>query len=216
MKISIIGGHGQIARRLTALLHADGHEIVSVIRNPDHVDDVRAAGGAPAVVDVEHASVDELARAIAGSDAVVFAAGAGAGSGAARKETMDRDGAVLAADAAEQDGIRRFLVVSAIHADDAPTTDDEVFAAYLRAKAEADDVVRSRAALDWTIVRPGTLTNDDGTDEVEIAERLSRGSIPRDDVAALLRELLVTGAGVRRQFEVISGTTPIAEAVAAL
>lgn len=216
MRVAVVGGHGQIALRLTALLHADGHEVVSVIRNPEHAADVEAAGGGASVLDVERADAHELAGAFTDADAVVFAAGAGPGSGAERKTTMDRDGAVLSADAAELAGVRRFLIVSAIHADEPADDADEVFAAYLRAKAEADEVIRGRTELDWTVVRPGTLTNDRGTGRVRLASRLDGGSIPRDDVAAVLHELLVTGSGVGRQFEIVSGSMPVDEAVASL
>ncbi|WP_210481753.1 SDR family oxidoreductase [Naasia sp. SYSU D00948] len=225
MRVAIAGGHGKIALLLSRLLADNGHDVVGIVRNPAHVADIEAAGAAAAVLDLEQAGVAELAEVLQDADAVVFAAGGGPGSGAARKLTMDRDGAVLLADAAEQAGIRRYVLVSAMSADDydpekaelaADESDgDGVFQVYLRAKSEADAAVRERD-LDWTIVRPGGLTNDPGTGSVSIAPKLDRGSIPRADVAAVIAELLTTGAGVRSQFELVSGPTPIAEAVAAL
>ena len=209
------GGHGQIALLAQRRLAAEGHRPVGLVRNPDHADDLRAVGAEPVIFDLEHQTAAELAEIVAGADALVFAAGAGPGSGSARKMTVDRDGAILLADAAGLAGIRRYVVVSAMAADDFVVGSEEVFQIYLRAKAEADEIVRSRD-LDWTIVRPGGLTDDDATGAVQVAERTGRGQIPRDDVADIVVRLVVDGTGVRSQFEVISGDTPIAEALAAL
>lgn len=215
MTVAIVGGHGKIARHLTQLLHADGQDVIGIIRNPQHQEAIRALGGEPRVVDVEHAAAAELAEALTGADAVVFAAGAGPGSGSARKLTVDRDGAILAADAAEQAGVRRLLVVSSIGADDADPDSDDVFQVYLRAKAAADAAIRERE-LDWTIVRPGPLTDADATGRVEITEHAERRAVTREDVARVLFELLRQGTGVRRQFELVGGYTPVIEAVSAL
>jgi uncharacterized protein YbjT (DUF2867 family) len=157
-----------------------------------------------------------VAGHLRGADAVVFAAGAGPGSGAARKETVDRDAAILLADAAEAAGVERYVMVSAMSADPQATADDEVFQAYLRAKGLADEAIRSRRALKWTIVRPGALTNDAAVGSVRAAESTGRGSIPRQDVAAVLVAVLDEPATAGRSFDLISGETPIAEAVAAL
>jgi putative NADH-flavin reductase len=220
MKIVIAGGHGQIALLLSTLLADRGDEPVGLVRNPDHEADLAAAGAATLVFDLEQGSAAELADRLAGADAVVFAAGAGPNSGAARKLTLDRDGAILLADAAERAGVRRYLMVSAIATDDfdpdqAGDDSAEVFQVYLRAKSEADADLRTRD-LDWTVVRPGGLTDDPPTGRVTAAEHTGRGSIPRADVAAVLAELLATGAGVRRQFELIGGDRLISEAVAGL
>ncbi|BAU33303.1 sugar epimerase [Microcella alkaliphila] len=145
----------------------------------------------------------------------MFAAGAGEGSGAERKLTLDRDGAILLADAAVQAGVRRYVMVSARRADTFDPDSDDVFQVYLRAKSEADAAVRAHDDLDWTIVRPGGLTNDEGTGRVQVGDDVF-GTIPRADVAAVLYALLVTGRGVGAQFELVSGDTPIAEAVAGL
>ncbi|MGC0416231.1 NAD(P)H-binding protein [Embleya sp. AB8] len=217
MRIVIAGGHGQIALRLAALLAARGDEPVGLIRKPAQADDLVAAGAEPVVCDLEAASVDELAKHLAGADAVVFAAGAGPGSGIARKDTVDRAAAALCADAAEQAGVRRFLVVSAIGVDHEPPADtDEVFAAYLRAKGAADADIRGRAALDWTILRPGRLTDDPGTGLVSLAEHTGRGPVTRDDVAAVLAALLTAPATAGHSLDLIGGSTPIPAAVAAV
>ena len=133
-----------------------------------------------------------------------------------RKDTVDRDAAILLADAAEAAGVRRFLMVSSTGADaNAPEGDDPVFTTYLRAKGAADDNIRVRAALEWTIVRPGHLTDDPGTGTVEIADGTLRGSIPREDVAAVLLALLDAPGTAGQTLEVIGGEAPIGEAVAA-
>src|SRR3954464_8343651 len=155
MRGVIAGGHGQIALRLTKLLSADGHEVVGLVRNPDHSADISAAGGQATVLDLEQGDAAAVAEVLSGADVAIFAAGAGPGSGKARKDTVDRGAAVLFADAAEQAGVRRYLQVSAMgleRADDPGV--DPVFATYLRAKAAADDDLRRRD-LNWTVLRPG-------------------------------------------------------------
>src|SRR3954454_22930289 len=166
MRVAIAGGHGQIALRLAGLLSDRGDEVVGLIRNSGQADDVRRAGAKPAVVDLEHASEDEVARAIAGADAVVFAAGAGPGSGAERKETMDYGGAVKLIGAAKQSRACRHVIVSSVGAD-ANASGDDTFSVYLRAKGRADDAVRA-SGLEYTVVRPGPLTNEPGTGQVNL------------------------------------------------
>ncbi|WP_405699889.1 SDR family oxidoreductase [Streptomyces sp. NBC_01383] len=212
MRIVIAGGHGQIALRLERLLAARGDEAVGIIRDPGQRDALRAVGAEPVVLDLESATVEDTAEVLRGADAVVFAAGAGPNSGADRKDTVDRGAAVLFADAAERAGVRRYVVVSSMGADpDHPGA--EVFDAYLRAKGAADAYVRSRTALDWTILRPGMLTNDAGTGQVLLAASTGRGPVPRDDVAAALLELVDTPATAGLTLELISGKVPVMVAV---
>ncbi|MEN2420068.1 SDR family oxidoreductase [Streptomyces rimosus] len=216
MRIVIAGGHGQIALRLERLLHARGDEVAGIVRRPGQAGDLLSAGAEPVVCDLETATVADVARHLEGADAAVFAAGAGPGSGIDRKETVDRGAATLFADAAEAAGVRRFLVVSSMGADkEPPEGTDPVFAAYLRAKGAADADVRSRSGLDWTILRPGRLTDDPGTGLVSLAESTGRGEIPRDDVAAVLAALLDEPATIGRTLELISGDTPVEDAVGA-
>jgi uncharacterized protein YbjT (DUF2867 family) len=215
MRVVIAGGHGKIALILERLLAQRGDTVAGFIRNPDHAADLQAGGAEALVVDLENASVDEVASHLAGADAVVFAAGAGPGSGAARKETVDRDAAILLADAAEAAKVFRYVMISSMGADaDAPDdTGDPVFVAYLRAKGAADDNVQARKALKTTIVRPGHLTNDPGTGRVAIADNTGRGNIPREDVATVLIAVLDNPGTAGQTFEVISGDTPITAAV---
>ncbi len=186
--MAIAGGHGKIALRLTRLLADRGDEVISLIRNPDHAGDVREAGAEPAVCDLEQASPDEVAGAIEGADAVVFAAGAGPGSGSERKETMDHGGAVKLIEAAKAKGVARYVIVSSIGADPDHEGDD-TFDVYLRAKGKADAAVAA-SGLDYTIVKPSRLTDEPGTGRVQVSEQVDRGEVSRDDVAAVLADTL--------------------------
>ncbi|MFR9757677.1 NAD(P)H-binding protein [Streptomyces sp. TR06-5] len=216
MRTVIAGGHGKIALRLEELLAGRGDDVAGLIRDPAQADDLAAAGARAVVCDLESASVDEVAAHLDGADAAVFAAGAGPGSGAARKETVDRDAAIRFADAAERAGVRRFVVVSAMRVDQQPPADmDPVFAAYLRAKGAADADVRARDGLDWTILRPGRLTDDAPTGHVRLEGSTGRAEVPRADVAAVLLALLDEPRTAGMTLELISGGTPVAEAVAA-
>ncbi|RXS87400.1 NAD-dependent epimerase/dehydratase family protein [Streptomyces sp. TM32] len=217
MRIVIAGGHGQIALRLERLLAKRGDEVAGILRRPEQAGDVLAAGAEPVVCDLESASVEDVARHMEGADAAVFAAGAGPGSDVGRKDTVDRGAAALFADAAEAAGVRRFLVVSSMGADrEPPEGTDPVFAAYLRAKGAADADVRARAGLDWTILRPGRLTNDPGTGRVTLAESTGRDEVTRDDVAAVLAALLDEPGTIGRTLELIGGEVPVADAVRAV
>lgn len=211
MHVVIAGGHGKIALILERLLTARGDAVVGLIRNPEQAADLKAAGATPVVLDLERATVTDVADVLRDADAVVFAAGAGPGSGAERKQTVDRDAAILLADAAEAAGVDRYVMVSAISADDRSldANYDEVFLAYIRAKSEADANVRARTGLRTTIVRPGGLTDEPGTGNVTVAESTGRGTIPREDVARVLLAVLHEPETAGRTFEVISGETPI-------
>ena len=217
MHVVIAGGHGKIALILERLLTARGDTVSGLIRNPDHQADLEAAGARAVVLDLEQATIEQVTAAVHGADAVVFAAGAGPGSGAARKQTVDHDAAVLLADAAEAAGVLRYVMVSAISADDRSLDAgyDEVYRAYIRAKSDADANVSARPGLRTTIVRPGRLTDDAGTGTVHVAESTGRGAIPRKDVAAVLLAVLDTPGSAGRTFELIGGSTPITAALTA-
>jgi uncharacterized protein YbjT (DUF2867 family) len=214
MRVVIAGGHGQIALRLERLLSTGGHQPVGLVRRPEQVDDLEDNGAAAVVIDLEQASVDDVASHLDGADAAVFAAGAGPGSGAARKDSVDRAASVLLADACEQAGVERFVQVSSIGATpDPPAGTDPVFAAYLQAKWAAEEDLRGRD-LTWTILRPGRLNDDAGTGHVHLAAPpVPPGPIPRDDVAAVLLALLVRNAGVHQTLTLVRGDTPLDEAI---
>ncbi len=216
MRIAIAGGHGQIARLLSRALSARGDVPVALVRQLQHVDDVAADGAEGVVLDLEKANARDVAEAIAGADAVVFAAGAGPGSSAERKDSVDRAAAALLADGAEQAGVGRYVLISSMGAG-APPPDgtDEVFAAYLRAKRAAELDLRERA-LSWTIVRPGGLTDDEPTGRVRLEDSVPRGSVPRADVAAVLVALLHEPKTAGLVLELVGGDVPIDAAVVAV
>jgi uncharacterized protein YbjT (DUF2867 family) len=215
MKVVIAGGHGKIALILEKLLTERGHSVAGLVRNPAYADDLAEAGAETIVLDLEKATVSELTEHLAGADAVVFAAGAGAGSGSARKETVDRDAAVLLADAAGAAGVGRYLLVSAMgdHLRADPADFEQEFGIYMRAKAAAEDAIRARSNPRATIVRPGLLNNNPGTGRVDLGDRTGTGPIPRADVAAVLLALLEDPRLDGRTVEVIGGPTPIVDAL---
>jgi uncharacterized protein YbjT (DUF2867 family) len=210
--VAIAGGHGKIARRLTRLLVARGDRVRGLIRNPGHAADLQADGSEPVVCDLETADPEEIAKAIAGADAVVFAAGAGPGSGAARKLTMDRDGALKLLEAARAAGVGSYVIVSSLGAERAPSGED-VFSVYLRAKADADQAL-AQSDRAWTIVRPGGLTDDPGSGKVRVDTEPIRGRVSRDDVATVLAALLHEPRAARRTLYVNGGGDPIEQALA--
>jgi nucleoside-diphosphate-sugar epimerase len=220
MRIVVAGAHGQVARRLGRLLSSRGDTVLGIVRNPGHRADLDGDGVEPVVLDLEQAGVDDVAGVVRGADAVVFAAGGGPGSGIARKDTVDRGAAVLLADAAQQAGVRRYLLVSSMGVESVaggatPEGVDEVFVAYLRAKLAAEEDVLARDGLDVTVLRPGGLTDDPGTGRVRLDRHVDRGQVPRDDVAAVLVALL-DAPSPGAVLELVGGDTPVTEAVAAL
>jgi uncharacterized protein YbjT (DUF2867 family) len=212
MEVVIAGGHGQIALRLARLLSARGDRVRSLIRNPDHASGVSDVGAEPVVADLE--ALDDVSSCVSGADAVVFAAGAGPGSGAERKRTVDYGAAVKLIEAAQAAGVRRYLMVSSIGADD-PSAGSEQMRPYLQAKADADAALAA-SGLDFTIVRPGRLTNEPGTGRVAVGERLEQADVTRDDVAAVLVAALDEPRTVGRTFVLVNGDLPIAQALSQL
>jgi uncharacterized protein YbjT (DUF2867 family) len=213
MRIVIAGAHGQIGLRLVRLLAARGDQVVGLIRNPDHAADITSAGGEPVVCDLEHAATPEVAEAVGAADVAVFAAGAGPGSGAERKLTMDRDGAIKLLRATDATAAR-YLVVSSVGAE-SPPAGDGVFEVYLRAKAEADAAV-SASDRPWVIIRPGPLTDDPATGQVRLGTDAFRDAVTRDDVAAVLAAVIADPGVDRKVLYLSGGDVPIEQALAAL
>jgi uncharacterized protein YbjT (DUF2867 family) len=207
MDVVVAGGHGKIGLRLLRLLADGGHRARGLIRNPDHAPDLEEAGAEPVICDME--ALDDLSGCCEGADAVVFAAGAGPGSGAERKRTVDYGAAVKLMEA----GVRRYVMVSAISAG-RPHEWSEQMQPYYEAKAGADERL-TESGLDYTIVRPGGLTDEPGTGRVRVGTELA-GDIPRDDVAAVLFAVLEQPASVGKTFELVSGDTPVEDAIAGL
>jgi uncharacterized protein YbjT (DUF2867 family) len=213
VRVVIAGGHGKIAMLLHPLLRARGDEPRALIRDPSQGDEVRAAGAEPVYCDLE--SEDDISAAVGEADAVVFAAGAGPGSGAERKRTMDLGGALKLIEAARLNGISRYVMISAMGAASPPAEGGDVFGEYLRAKAEADEAVAG-SGLEHTIIRPGGLIDAEPTGRVALGENLDSGEVPRADVAAVIAASLHAPSAAGRTFDLVSGETPIDEALAAL
>jgi nucleoside-diphosphate-sugar epimerase len=214
MDIVIAGGHGKIALRLERLLADADHHVRGLIRNPEHEADLRAAGAEPVLGDLEALDVDELTTLVGGADAIVFAAGAGPGSGPQRKWTLDYAGAVKLMEVGRRNGIDRYVIVSSMGADP-EAADDGGFGTYLRAKGQADKKL-AESGLAFTIVRPGGLTDEPGTGRVTAGLRVDRGQLPRADVAAVIAAVLATPSAAGLAFDVVSGDTPIADAITTL
>jgi uncharacterized protein YbjT (DUF2867 family) len=212
MDVVVAGGHGQIALHLLGLLAERGDRVRGLIRNPDHAGDLEAAGAEAVLCDME--AETDLARFVEGAGAVVFAAGAGPGSGAERKQTVDLGAAVKLLDAAIAAGARRYVMVSAIGASH-PDEISEAMRPYYDAKIEADRRL-AESDLDWTIVRPGGLTDDPGTGRIRAGEGIGNGRIPRADVAATLAAVLAVDSTIGKTFDLLGGDTPVDEAVRAL
>ena len=204
VNVLILGGHGKIALRLERLLAERGDTARGVIRRPYQAADLEAAGAEAVVLDVEQEATEALAEAVAGSEAVVFAAGAGPGSGLERKRTVDYGAAVKLIEACERTGVDRNAY-------------PEGMRPYYEAKRDADEALRA-SSLAHTIVRPGALSDDPGTGLIAAGLPVEGGGsdVPRDDVAATLAAVLAEPAAAGLTFDLLSGETPIAEAVAAL
>jgi uncharacterized protein YbjT (DUF2867 family) len=212
MDIFIVGAHGKIALILERLASGAGHRVRGLARNPQHAADIEAAGAELVLADLEN---DDITKLVSGADAVVFAAGAGPGSGPERKRTVDLGGAVKLVDAARANGISRYLMISAIGAND-PSRWSEQMRPYYQAKAAADDAVAA-SGLEYTIVRPGSLTNEAATGLVDVAPRLGRrGQVSRADVAAVLLACLDEPQTIGKAFDLLQGDAPIEQALRAL
>jgi uncharacterized protein YbjT (DUF2867 family) len=212
MNVVVAGGHGQVGLRLLRLLAERGDRARGLIRNPDHARDLQAVGAEAVVCDLE--LEQDVAPFVAGAEAIVFAAGAGPGSGPERKRTMDLGGALKLIEAARTDGIARYVMVSSMGAGQ-PERSSEAMRPYIEAKAEADRALAG-SGLEYTIVRPGRLTDHPGTGLVRVGTDIGYGEVTRDDVAATLSAVLNAQNTVGKTFELLGGDTPIEEAVRSL
>ncbi|RYP88276.1 SDR family oxidoreductase [Nocardioides guangzhouensis] len=212
-RIAVIGGHGKVALHLARILTERGHQVSAIVRNPTHRDDVEATGAEAVVADVEGLDVDELAEVLAGHDAVVWSAGAGGGD-PERTYAVDRDAAVESMAAADQAGIRRYVMVSYFGASpDHGVPEDDGFFAYAEAKAAADEHLRG-TDLDWTVLGPSRLTTDPATGRIETGPTVTSSSVTREDVALVVAATLEDPGTVGRTIRFNNGETPIAEALA--
>ncbi|CAM3291612.1 MULTISPECIES: SDR family oxidoreductase [Saccharibacillus] len=210
MNVLVIGANGQIGGRLVKLLKQEGkHQVKALVRKPEQAEELKAAGIEPVLGNLED-RVEALAEAMQGCDAIVFAAGSGGSTGLDKTLLIDLDGAVKTMEAAEQAGVKRYVIVSAMQAHNRENWSEEI-KPYYAAKHYADRMLES-TGLQYTIVRPGGLTNDPGTGRISAAENLEPGSISRDDVAAVIAALLEDPNAYRRGFDLVAGDTPIHEA----
>lgn len=213
-RIAIVGGHGKIARLLIPLLAAEGHQPVALVRNTDYRAELEGLGAEVGILDIEQDDADAFAVAFTGADAIVFAAGGGPDGNIERKRTVDLGGSLKSIEGAKIAGVRRFVQISAINVDQPVTADaGEVWGAYVEAKRDADTALRA-SDLDWTIIRPGALTDESPTGMIRLAEKVDRAQIPRADVAALIAAALDSPATIGHQWEVVSGDDSIAAAIA--
>jgi nucleoside-diphosphate-sugar epimerase len=218
MRVVIAGANGRVGRRLGRLLVERGDRVVGIVRKAEDEEPLSAAGLEPVALDLERATVDQVASIVVDNDAVVFAAGTKLGSEAdvGRKDAVDRAAAILLADAAGEAAVRQYLMMSSMGVDavrDGRPLPDGLDELYLRAKLAAEEGVRARPVVDLTVLRPGRLTDEPGTGRVTLGRGVPFGSVSRDDVAAVMLGLLdrpCTGAVL----EVVAGDTPVAEAVA--
>lgn len=212
-RIAIVGGNGQIARHLIPLLVGRGHTPVALVRNEDYFDGLRELGAEPRLLDIENAGPLEFAEPFDGCGSIVFAAGGGPDGDIERKRTVDLWGSLASIGAAKHLGIKRFVQISAIGIDRAPDPSrGEVWAAYVEAKRQADEALRE-TELDWTIVRPGRLTDDAPIGKVSLGQSIPRADIPRADVAAVLAQVHDDERTYRQQWNLVTGATPVAECV---
>lgn len=215
MRVIVIGGHGKVARKLTPLLTARGHDVTAVVRNPAHRTDVESDGATAAVADVEAMDQQALEQLLTGADAVVWSAGAGGGD-PRRTRAVDREAAIRSMEAATRAGVERYVMVSYFGAGpDHGVPEDDPFFPYADAKAAADEHLQD-SGLAWTILRPSRLTDDPGTGRIETARGgAPAGSVSREDVALVVAEAL-DRPGLRGQVvEFNTGDVPVADALTA-
>lgn len=212
-RIAIVGGHGKIAQHVITHLIDAGHAPVPLVRHPDHMKAVADLGAEPRRLEIEEAGVDDFARAFYACQGVVFSAGAGNDGNTERKQSVDLHGSLKSISAAEQLGIRRFVQVSAINVDqDPPINSSPVWHAYVHAKRDADAALRA-SSLDWTILRPGKLTDGPGSGLVELGADLERGEVARADVAHMITLVLDEPRSMAHQWDIIGGNVPIEDAL---
>lgn len=213
-QIAIVGGNGKVARHVITQLVTHGHQPVALVRNPSYQHDLERLGARVRMLDIERDGVEKYVAAFAECDAVVFSAGGGPDGNIQRKRAVDLGGSLASIEAAQQAGIDRFVQVSAINVDrPVPDSAEPVWKAYVEAKRDADIALRD-SGLDWTILRPGRLTDDDGTGLVTLGDSVGRGDIPRADVAAVVVAALDNPVSIGRQWDVVGGQTPVDDAVA--
>lgn len=214
-KVAIVGGHGKIAQLLITALVERGHQPVALVRKPEQTAELEALGAETAMLDIEADDAPRFAEVFAGADAVVFAAGGGGDGDINRKKSVDLGGSLKSIEGATSAGVRRFVQISVIGVDaDIPEDTEPVWRAYVEAKRDADTALRG-SDLDWTIIRPGALTDDPATDAIALAPDLERGEVTRADVAAVIAACLEDDRTIGQQWTLTEGDRTVTEAIAA-
>jgi uncharacterized protein YbjT (DUF2867 family) len=214
-RIAIVGGHGQVARHLIHVLRRADHDPVALVRREEYREELEGRGAEVRLLDIEQQGAADFATALEGCAAVVFAAGGGPDGNVERKRTVDLEGSLKSIDGARAAGVDRFVQVSAIGVDDpVPADTGEVWRAYVEAKRDADAALRD-SGLAWTILRPGRLTDEPATGRVALGPEVTGGDVTRADVAAVVAAVLDAPGTVGKQWNLVNGDTPVAEAVAA-
>ncbi|WP_312937139.1 NAD(P)-binding oxidoreductase [Stutzerimonas nitrititolerans] len=211
-QVFIVGGAGKIGRRLSQQLSMHGYEVLALYRNPEQTEELKSLGAAPVPGSLLELDVDALATLMAGSDVVVFCAGAGGKGGPQMTNAIDGQGLELAVAAARKAGIPRFLLVSAFPESFRGKEVSETFENYMVVKKLAD-VHLAESDLDWVILRPGTLLDTTGTGKVRTGLAIPYGEVSRDDVAATLLEIIERPTVSRVIIELTQGDTPVGESV---
>lgn len=210
MNVLIIGANGQIGKQAVHMLQEEGLMTpIAAVRTEEQLKAFEAQGIKSRLIDLE-ASVDALAEAMSGCEAIVFTAGSGGQTGDDKTILVDLDGAVKTMEAAEQVGIERYVMISSMYANRRDKW--TMLQPYLAAKHYADKMLE-QSGLQYTIIRPGFLTNDEGTGQITVQEEIEIGSIPREDVAKIIVEVLQAKHLNRREFDVIAGETAIKDAI---
>lgn len=212
VKVFIIGGAGNIARRLAQILSDKDHEVLALHRKPEQAQELSALGATPVTGDLTKLSVASLSTLMRGADIAVFSAGAGGKGGPEMTKAIDGRGLELAVAAAKEAGVKRFLLVSVFPDALRGKTMPDSFENYMSVKKQAD-VYLAESDLEWVIVRPGTLTDNAGTGKVRAGLAIPYGDVTRDDVAAVLAELVDSPHINRAIIELTEGDTPVSDAI---
>lgn len=216
LKVLVVGANGQIGKHLVQFIQDTGNmKAKAMIRNPEQASFFENIGAETAVVDLE-GEIDQIAAAAKDVDAIVFTAGSGSHTGKDKTIMVDLDGAVKTIEAAKESGVKRFIMISSFDTRrEAIQRASTSFAPYVAAKHYADQWLKA-TDLDYTIIHPGLLTNNEGTGNIKAGSEVERGEIPREDVARVIVATLENEKTIGKEFQVVTGTTPIKEAVDSL
>lgn len=216
MRVLVIGAHGKVAQHVADIVsQTPALEEVAMIRNPEQVAFFEKRGIETVLLDLAQATVDELTLAMRSVDAVLFSAGAG-GKGLDKTVKIDLDGAIKSMIAAEQAGVKRFVMVSTFRTGREEIDRGNSLETYTIAKHYADEWLKNRTALDWTIVHPGILVDSPGTNQTKVGMNMEINEIPREDVARALVAVLLNDHTIKQEFELLAGDSSVEDAIQSL